>query len=280
MKKHSLKIYFVIAISMVLLLTGCSNSTEGNYDNIIIENAKNATLTKSGFDFNNNPFLIEGFYFNVKEDKNNEEFIVDVNGTEMIVQVPINETSSEHYSNPKSLSEKSEKVVNESKELVFNYIDSSSILKDKDNIKNYINSLDIKEADFEEIFDDGAGACFYYKDNAIYINQKYSEMISEWMCVHEFIHAICYYTHNLNIENETYANSIFNETMTDIITSALNPNLKAGIKSSYSNYYNFIYPYINLFGETAIEAYFYGYDEIYKEIGEDKFNFFILVTII
>lgn len=98
------------------------------------------------------------------------------------------------------------------------------------------------------------------------------------MCVHEFIHAICYYTHDLNIENEIYANSLFNETMTDIITAALNPNLKAGIKSSYSNYYNFVYPYINLFGETAIEAYFYGYDEIYKQIGEDEFNFFILVT--
>lgn len=42
-------------------------------------------------------------------------------------------------------------------------------------------------------------------------------------------------------------------------------------------YYSLVYPYINLFGKDAIEAYFYGYDSIYEKIDHNEFHFFVIV---
>ena len=272
MKK--LKNFFIVVISMLMVLTGCSNTVEKNYDSITLENATKATA-ESGFDFDSNPFVDGSRYFTVTRNSKNE-FGVDVNGTEMIIQFPSNASSSEYLpSDVIELSSESAKIVTKSKELVYQYIDASTILKDKEAIKNYINSLNAKEAIFAD--DDSVGAYFSYTDDCIYINKDNSEFICEWMIVHELIHAVSYYTHNCSIENEEYAFNLFNEILTDIITSSINPKTHSKIQSGYSLYYDLLYPYINLVGQSAIEAYFYGYEIIYNQIKTEEFEFFVIV---
>ena len=269
MKK--LKRLFVIVTSMLMILSGCSNATN-NYDSITLKNAANVTA-ESGFDFVSNPFANDSRHFTVTKDSDSK-FSVDVNGEKMIIQVPSEQSSSEYVPTNESVS-KQIKIVSKSKKLVYQYIDTSTILKDKKDIKKYIENLNTKEADFTD--DEGVGAYFSYADSCIYINRNNSEAICEWMIVHELIHAMSFYTHNCSIENEEYAFNLFNEILTDIITSSINPKMNRGILSGYSVYYNLLYPYINLFGENAIEAYFYGYNTIYTQIEKDEFEFFVIV---
>lgn len=272
MKK--LKNLFIIVISMLMIFTGCSNAVEKNYDSMTLENAAKATA-ESGFDFDFNPFVDGSRYFTVTKNLKNE-FCVDVNGTQIVVQIPSDEPSSEYQPSDKiELSSKNAKIVTKSKALVYQYIDASTVLKDKEEIKNYIESLSVKEATFTD--DNSVGAYFSYTDDCLYINKVNSEFICEWMIVHELIHATSYYTHNCSIENEEYPFDMFNEILTDMITASLNPKINTKIQSGYLVYYDLLYPYINLMGETAIEAYFYGYDIIYDQIGKDEFDFFVMV---
>lgn len=271
---NKLKNLFIIVMSMLMILTGCSNAVEKNYDSITLENATKATA-ESGFNFDSNPFVHESRYFTVTKNSKNE-FCVDVNGTEMIIQIPSDASSSEYLpSNVIELSSKYGKIVIKSKEIVYQYIDASTILKDKEAIKNYIDSLIAKEATFTD--DDSVGAYFSYTDDCLYINRDNPEFICEWMIVHELIHAISYYTHNCSIENEEYAFNLFNEILTDMITSSLTPKINSKIQSGYSLYYDLLYPYINLVGQSSIEAYFYGYEIIYEQIKKEEFEFFVIV---
>lgn len=272
MKK--LKNSLIIVISILMMLTGCSNAVETDYDSILLENASkvNAEL---GFDINSNPFADGSRYFTVSKSSKNE-FVIDINGTEIIVQIPSKTSSSEYVpSNVSDVSSQNQKIVAKSKQLVYQYIDVSKILKDKENIKNYIDSLATKEGIFTD--DDDVGAYFSHTDNCIYINKDNLEHICEWMIVHELIHAISYYTHGCSIENEEYAFNLFNEVLTDMITSTINPQIDKNIQSGYYLYYDLLYPYINLFGKDAIDAYFYGYDNIYKQIEKEEFEFFVIL---
>ena len=270
MKKERI---FCLIVVFLLLLTGCSNSST-NYDAIILDNASLLT-SELGFDTENNPFADGTRYFNVTKNSKNE-FLVDVNGTEMRIRTPDTNTESEYEpQNSSIISKKYEKIIKQSKKLVYQYIDSSTILDDKNGIKNYIDKLSIKEASFTEA--DYVGAYFSYTDNCVYINRNLSSVICEWMLVHEFVHAISYYTHGCSIEKEEYAFNLFNEILTDIITASLSPKIGKDIQSGYIAYYGLLAPYINLFGEHAVKAYFYGYNAIYEKIGHDEFEFFVIV---
>ena len=78
MKK--LKCLFFIVISVLIVLSGCSNATI-DYDSIIIENATRATA-EFEFNFDSNPFANGSRYFTVKK-VSDRQFSVDVNGKEM-----------------------------------------------------------------------------------------------------------------------------------------------------------------------------------------------------
>ena len=81
----------------------------------------------------------------------------------------------------------------------------------------------------------------------------------------------------MEIEKETYAFDLFNEVITDLVTATMKPKIVNNALSGYSLYYDLLSPYLNLFGIESIEAYYYGYDSIYKKIGKDEFDFFVLV---
>ena len=279
---------FIFTMVIVILLTGCTNAATNkddvadvdnvetiNYDSITLERAEQVT-DETGFDFYSNPFSDGSRYFKV-EKKSENDFLVDVNGSKMEVQTPNEQSSSEEYHpiNVSNISSKYTKIVETSKQLVFKYIDSSTVLKDKEDIKEYIENLPAKEASFTE--EDDVGAFFSDTDNCIYINRNNSDLICEWMVVHELIHVISFYTHGCCMEDEEFAYNLFNEILTDILTSSMNPKILQGVQSGYSMYYGLLYPYINLFGKEAIHAYFYGYDDIYNQVGKTEFEFFVLV---
>lgn len=272
MKK--LKNLFIIVMSFLVLLTGCSNAVETDYDSILLKNAKEVNA-EFGFSDDSNPFDNGTRHFTVSK-KSKNEFTIDVNGTEMIVQIPAMTSNKEFEPiNVTDISSKNAKILKNSQKLVNQYIDASSILKNKEEIKTYIDNLATKEGIFTD--DTGVGAYFSYVDNCIYINRDNSKFICEWMIVHELIHAISYYTHSCSIEKEEYAFNLFNEVLTDIITSTLNPKINETIKSGYAWYYDLLYPYISLFDEDAIYAYFYGYDSIYNQISKEEFELYVIV---
>lgn len=280
MKKS--KVLFFILTVVVMLLSACSNAqsnsksnsnSQRSYDTITLDNAEKITTSLGFNDSQSNPFKNSNRYFEVKRTSN--QFDVDVNGTKMLVKFSDN-NQKESKLKPKkikSLSSKYEKIYSKSKEMVYNYIENSSILKKKKDIKKYLENLDVKEAIFTDDINDGA--YFSDEDDTIYINSDNSEVICEWMIIHELIHAIAYYTHGCN--NEEYAYYIFNEVMTDIITSSFNPDIDSSIQSMYMNYSSLVYPYINLVGQEAIKAYFYGYESIYNKVGRDEFDFYVIV---
>ena len=258
---------FIFSMAIVIILTGCTNATNSkndvvdvekieiiNYDSITLEAAR--VTAETGFDFYSNPFSDGSRYFKV-EKKSENDFLIDVNGSKIEVQTPNEQSSSEEY-HPIKVSDVSSKysIVEKAKQLVYQYIDSSTVLKDKENIKKYIENLPTKEGSFTE--EDDVGAFFSDTDNCIYINRNNSSIICEWMIVHELIHVISFYTHGCCMEDEEYAYNLFNEILTDIIASSMNPQIIAGVQSTYAMYYGLIYPYINLVGKKAIQAYFYG----------------------
>ena len=155
-----------------------------------------------------------------------------------------------------------------------NYIETSSILIDKNNIENYINSLSIKAADFTD--DSAVGAYFSADDSVIYVNNEISEYVCEWMVCHEYIHAIAYFTHGeINLDEVPYAYSLYNEVWTDLLASSMDPEINESIESYYKGYYTLLYPYINIFGDETIKSYFYGYDSMYQKTSKSEFDFFV-----
>lgn len=270
-----LKDLLCITLSILILLTGCSNASTKSYDTSILDNARKATSDLGFDDYQNNPFIFEKRYFDVVK-TSKDKFSIYVDGINIIVQTTsYNENLEFKPKNVKDISSKYDKICSESKALIYKYIDSSKTLRDKNGIKDYIQRLAVKEAVFND--DDNICAFFSYDDNTVYINSNNSSYICEWIVVHEFVHAISYYTHGCIINNEEYAYNLFNEVMTDIITSSLNPKIDTSIQSGYSCYYSLVYPYINLVGQKAIEAYFYGYNIIYDNINSDEFDFFVIV---
>ena len=267
------KITFILTLIAVMLLTACSTS----YEKQIVKKAKDNT-TKLGYNNRaNNPYITDGWIFTVKKEEN--QFFLDLNGYQTSINIPDDEQSHEEMiyttKNAKDLSSSSkyQKIINSSKEKIFNYINSSSILKEKEKIKEYINTIGIKEAEYTD--NQYIGAYFSFDNNCLFVNNLASDSICEWMIVHEFVHAISNYTHNFE-KNPKYLYTTFNEVLTDVITSSMQPKLPTNnMTSLYMLYYQQMYPYIYLLGEKSIESYFYGYDIVENDLGKDKFELFI-----
>lgn len=266
-----------IALVMLALLTGCSQEEFIAYDDMLLELA---TKEVQVFDYpkaEKNPFLVSSRYFNVSKNSNHN-FTVDINGSKMEVIVDTTGKTSDYETTEiTDVSPDYHATISESKAIIFDYIENSSVLKDKEGIKAYIDTLSVKEAKFTD--DANTVAYFSYSDDTLYINKDNAIFTCEWVIVHEFVHAISYYTHGCAIENEKYAFNLFNEVMTDLITCSMQPEQNISIRSGYMNYYNLLLPYIDLVGLKAIDAYFYGYQEIYDMLNYDEFELFVLIVI-
>lgn len=160
-------------------------------------------------------------------------------------------------------------IVDNARNKVINYINSSAILKDKEKLVEGINKISVKVAVMDSIG--------LTREEAIYIDkyalESYSDSLIEYALAHEYIHALAAIT-NGGIDKEVYGRNKLNEAITDIITAKLYPEISE-TNSAYSDYYYYVLGYIACFKEKSLEAYFYGYDDIWERVGKDEFDFFV-----
>lgn len=270
---------FTLAIISSVSSVYATSAPLGIYDSQIVNMSNEFASLTTYSNTDMNPFISAngGRYFSVEEPET-DHFEIDVNGTEMTVLIS-DEDTIEPYQ-PQNITELNSKniidIVESSREKVENYIDESSILKDKEDIKDYIFSVGLKEAEFTD--DPNVGAYFSASDSIIYVNRENSEYICEWLVCHEYMHAVSFYTHKeTDLDNTQYAYSLYNKVLTDLLTCSLDPEINGSIESYYKGYYALIYPYINIFDIDAIDAYFYGYNTIYSKVTKPEFDFFVTV---
>ena len=274
---------FCVMVSALAIVSTVSSVYAGTgslstYDSQVVNMAN--TYVDSSTTYGNmdlNPFIKSngGRYFTVNEIETNH-FDVNVNGVPITVIISPSD-SVEQYK-PQNVTDLDDNaninIIESSRKKVDNYIETSSILIDKNNIENYINSLSIKAADFTD--DSAVGAYFSADDSVIYVNNEISEYVCEWMVCHEYIHAIAYFTHGeINLDEVPYAYSLYNEVWTDLLASSMDPEINESIESYYKGFYTLLYPYINIFGDETIKSYFYGYDSMYQKTSKSEFDFFV-----
>lgn len=256
----------LLVICMAISICSCSSNdnVDNSYNNIDEEIiAKSKTMLEEWG-------LEKGRTFSVVID-DQDIYHIDINGYELLVE--LREPSCTEEIIPTNVGECNSEVlgiVKASKEKIINYINTSNILKDKEELKKYINNIPVKMADLS----DDTAAMHEAVSDTIFINNLHFEAICEWMIVHELVHALCQKT-NGGIENERYPFNLFNEVLTDIITAGMEPAIIASIESSYSLYYDWVYLYLGCVGIKGIEAYFYGYDKILSIIPEAELDIFV-----
>ena len=231
----------------------------------------------------NNPYLDGSAYVKVTHEQELNEnggvdYIVDITGNKKTVTFyPRKERTIPNPTDLTAPSKAHKKLIDKSKKLICKYIDKSTVLQDKERLKQSIKEVEVLEGRSIST-DPNAIASFLDSDGKIYISKEVSEdQIAENVLVHEMVHALAYYTRGDKFASEEYYGlTLFDEVMTDQIANSMNPEKqKGGWVSGYEAYYQYTLPYIERMGTEAIKAYFYGYDEVEKELGEDEFKVYV-----
>ena len=249
------KLKRLLALFMaMLMLVGCSATTD--YEAQILSSAE-SVLNDWGY--------IPNRTYSVNFD--GSIYTVDINGSQHQISSPKNTTSAPlEITGPKQeLTADIERILNSSKDLVCSYVEASKILENKSGIIEYISNIPAYLVEMEDVA--------LYQFDTIYINSTNTEVVCEWMIVHELVHALADFT-NGSIENERYPFNLFNEVITDIITSSMNPSIAKGTYSGYAVYHDIGYAFIGCFAEDALYSYFYGYDTLLLELGAEL-DFFV-----
>lgn len=153
-----------------------------------------------------------------------------------------------------------------SKKLIINYINESSIFKNKEDLISYINNLPVKSADFP---DDSLISAYDPILEIVFVNIK-SNSVDEHTIVHEFFHALASKTRG-NSKWYEYCTTIFDEAFTEVLASSV---IKPKYPTTYSNYIRYIYHFIGILGLDAIGSYFYGVDEL--QISPTEFHLYTM----
>ena len=276
MKKRKFVAMTLAMVTILATLTGCT--IRSSYDERIINSAQRA-WENLGYASVENPFETGDRKFEVKEEESEGKFEVNLDGTRSII---LNEGKVQRgeYS-PKSiktLDNREKEIFRKSKEKVLDYIERSYILSNKDELRNYVEKVAVKIATYGE--DEPVGAYYENENNTIYVNELSENQVCEWMFTHELLHALAYKTHG---EKEyTYMYTEFNEVMTDIITSSLEPELLEDelMISGYVPKYWLVYPVLSIFQEDAIKAYWQGWERFFidERLNKEEMDFYVLVV--
>lgn len=272
------KMFVAMALAMVMIvttLTGC-RIRSSSYDNRILNSAEEV-WENIGYSRVENPFETGEGMFDVKEIDGGYE--VNSNGTKCIIMKGENFQRKYSPKNVKPLNTQEEEIFQKSKEKVIDYIEKSDILLgNKEELKSCIDEVAVRVATYEE--DELVGAYFESKDNTIYVNEASTDQVCEWMFTHELIHALSYETHGKM--EYTYMYTHFNEVMTDIITSSLEPELLEDelMISAYVPQYWLVYPLLNIFQEEAMKGYWYGWEKFFidQKVNKEEMDFYVLVV--
>lgn len=166
----------------------------------------------------------------------------------------------------KEFSKRHELMIESARNFVIEFINDSSVLTDKENLIEKINAVPFylyTDSTHDIVGDLDSPAV--HTGNAIYCNNEYKKYFCEFMYVHELIHHLRYLTLGESLSNVTYFATQFDETMTDLITNSMNPKIfKSNVyRNGYEDTYSVMNEYLYLFGEEALRAYFYGYEDFY-----------------
>lgn len=175
-----------------------------------------------------------------------------------------------------NFTKREENIIQSSRDLVCKYIQDSSVLTDKEQLIEQVQSIpfymytETYHPELLEVIDSPA----VYMGVGIYCNASYSEFFCEYMFVHELIHHLRYLTSGEKISNEMYFATAIDETIADIITFTINPKMfhNREYTSGYTVYFTPIYSYLSIFKEDALKAYFYGYDDFFESYGGSTFK--------
>lgn len=163
-----------------------------------------------------------------------------------------------------------EKLIESAKQYVIKYINDSDILQDKEYLVEEIQNTPFylyTDTTHEELY-----SCItapgVHIGSAIFLNKEYEDFFSEYMIIHELFHHLRYLTLGKDLGNMMYVGTIYDEGITDFLTMSTgveNPQFR-GYVSGYGSYHNVIADYINLFGDDAIESFFYGTKEFIDSV--------------
>lgn len=249
-----------ILLAVIMAATTCSCASNINVEEAILDKAS-MELEQFG--------LIDGRTFSVILDEQ-KVYHIDINGTELLIQLGENHKSTIQKTNIAECDSAILEVASSAKNIVIKYINDSNILKEKEELIEYIKNIPLKMAEFSE----DAAVEYDLETKTIFICKQYKADVSEWLIVHELIHALCDKT-NGGKENLRYPYHLFSEVLTDILTAELNPKIQSDVISGYSPYYQLVYLYLGCVGSDGIDAYFYGYDKILEKIPETELEMFV-----
>ena len=273
MRKKLLVLLFIVIT--IISVGGCKGKTKLLVDSNTTPVAVNTPYDELIFewgvdliaDFENSP----NWVYDIS--KEGDLFVVNVNGDiDLVVPDDENDTNI-IIKNEKSLNNDRVllNLLKRAKEKVCSYIDASNILQHKGTLKHNIEQISIVSADVENEYNHSV-IC---KNRKLYVPSENKISICEWDLVHALIHALADYT---NGGMQEYCSSIFDEAMTDIIVCSISPYMSESYVNHYMMYYTNILEYVGIFREEAINAYFYGYNNLYDkydQIEKTDFDLFV-----
>lgn len=274
---------FFTAVCMLIVapLTGCkANHTETGsiqYDENIIQEAihRNVELIPIYTD----PALLPINYEVTHAEK--QKYNITIGDETLEIELPEDTTDSDAINwkqNPEEVTKGNVwETLKSAKRKVVAYVNSSQIIRDKEKCIEKINQTPLYYIDsinFEDLGQQSDIPDAFYKDGSIWVLRDSTSSICEWMFTHELIHCLREITNNAG-PKLVYHGMIFDEVLTDIICSSLNPEIDDGSESGYARYYDVGYKYLAIWKETAITAYFYGYQDIWNKTGKDEFDVFV-----
>lgn len=168
------------------------------------------------------------------------------------------------------------------REKLFKYIDDSSVLKDKDTIKEKILTIELYSCtDPQNIGMFGDNLAFVFYNGAVYLNPDSPNIqyLSEFTILHELFHGLRHFTTNSDsaVYEPRYSCYYFDEAFINILTESCNPAITLPRNVTYEAFsymplHPYLYSYIYFFGTDALEAFFYGYDEFFEMNGGNEFR--------
>jgi len=259
-------ICIVLIVICMFSLFSCGDK-EVNYERELF---KQSDEIKADIKKDVKKFKRQGVVLNIEVEKISKDlYEVDLAGDKQRHKFYSEEDDELQLNRVCELVDQYQSIATRAKDSVINYINSSNVLQDKEMLIEEINKINVKVAEMDTVG--------LYREGTIYISKDvlkyYPEVATEYALAHEYVHALAAIT-NDGIDNEVYGKNKFNEAITDIITVQLYPN-GSGFESAYADYYYYVLGYIACFKEEALEAYFYGYEDIWESVGRDEFDFFV-----
>ena len=168
-----------------------------------------------------------------------------------------------------------EQLIEKSRKRISKLIDDYSIFSNKEFLKEGIENIEFYLVRHPELFktDSSVDLIAVYYEGAIYVNKDAVKSFCEHSASHELIHHLRHLTNYgddyYNVD-PAYSGFLFDEVMTEVLTVSTNPYLPKNL-NGYLSYTSNVYRYLDLFGEDALKAYFYGYDEFFEKYDDENF---------